>query len=153
VVQHGQRRTDVPRPVAERRQPPAGVVGQVLQVEQHTATGVEPAQQPFRALLPLVGVPEEHVPVPQRGWIFRQLLQPDDHGVPRRVDPAALLGHGAARGGVVLDRVHALRGPFDGHGEALAHERGGVGRRDRRAAFGDPHLAAHPQFDGHVVQR
>jgi hypothetical protein len=119
-------------------------IHQVLQVEQRAATRSEPLQQLPRTALPLVGVAEEHVPVTQRRRRIRQLLQPDDELVIRRIDPAARLGDPAAGRGVVRNRAHPLRRVLDCHRDAAVDEESSVRRHDGRATFGAPHLMTDP---------
>ncbi|HJQ02680.1 MAG TPA: hypothetical protein VJ851_13855 [Jatrophihabitans sp.] len=101
VVQHRQRGTQVTSPVTECGQPPAVVVGEVLDVEQRTAAGDEPPQQLLAALLALVGMPEVDVPVPKLSRLGGQLLQPDHERLGRCVRPAVRRHQSATGVGVI----------------------------------------------------
>ncbi len=107
-VQYGERRAQVAGPVAERGQPAAAGVHQVLQVQQRAAARREPAEQFPGARLALVGVAEVEVPVAQRTRFGGQLLQPQDVVVPGRLGPAARRRRGAARADVPVEREGPL---------------------------------------------
>ena len=132
-LQRTERGPDETGPVAERDHPATALVHQVLQVEQLSPAGGEPGEQLVRALLALVGVPEEHVPVRQRRGIVGQLLDADDHHAGIGARPRAGGHQFGARPDVLGVGEHPHRRRLHQHPDARRSQFGGRPRRDRRA--------------------
>jgi hypothetical protein len=115
-----ERGADIARPEPEGRDPAAVRIDEVFEVVKRAAPGAEPAEQRHAVRLPLEGVAEEDVPVPERRILRRQLLQPEDDGVHRGLSPRA-------RRGDLRARVPVLGGRDDPRGTVLdRHAQAGV---------------------------
>ncbi len=137
------------RPIAKGGNAAAIDIGQILQIQQGAATGLEPLQQFAARGLALVGVAEHDVGMRQGRLVFGQLLQTKDHGIARGVGPAMGGDDLAARLRIGGDGDHPAVAVFDAHLHAGCDQRGGPFGRQPGAGLIVALFGAQPKM-GHA---
>ena len=104
-------RAGIAGPIPKGRQPAAGVIHQIFQIIQCTATGLKTPQQRLSTILSLERMAEHNMAVAQGCAVFGKFFKAKDHRVIRGVWPS-VFRRDAASDSVVSFKVNRALGAF-----------------------------------------